>query len=368
MAQKRLKICFVSFSNINNGTAKRALELARQLSKKHDVSILFDGAESNCVPKKFGKLNIRFGPFLKTHYITLAFGMLYKAMQMKRDYDIIYCLKPLPTSFIPSKILAVLSGAKLVVDWDDLEGKGGLAEKDPYPLKKVIQWFEEYGIRKADSVTAISEPLENMARTMNGKVAVVENGVDCEFFSLGNRKKGKSIVFVGSLQKTCELDFLMDSIELPEGFKLNVIGGGSRKKEFAELAKKKGIENRVVFAGELSQEEVKKQIQEAWAAVLPLKDTPANRARSPIKLGEYAACGKIIFANSVGPIKKIIQHGRNGLFFSGPGEFTVLFREMQDKKKASAIQRNARKTALKMGWRKEAEKLESFYYSTINKA
>ncbi len=46
---------------------------------------------------------------------------------------------------------------------------------------------------------------------------------------------------------------------------------------------------------------------------LPLKDTPANRGRNPIKLGDYMAAGKPIIANPVGDIAQIIKNYNIGL-------------------------------------------------------
>lgn len=58
----------MSYSDITSGNATRILNLAKNVSKKFDVEVVFDGSKSNNAGEWFEELNIKFTPYLKSLY------------------------------------------------------------------------------------------------------------------------------------------------------------------------------------------------------------------------------------------------------------------------------------------------------------
>jgi hypothetical protein len=77
----------MSFSNIHGGNATRILNLAKNLSDKFNVEIVFDGDRYNYIPEQFKTLNITFTPYLHNLYLTLSHGIIYKVAKCMKKYD-----------------------------------------------------------------------------------------------------------------------------------------------------------------------------------------------------------------------------------------------------------------------------------------
>jgi glycosyltransferase involved in cell wall biosynthesis len=373
-----LKICMISFSNIHSGNATRILNLAKNLSKNIDVEIIFDGSRNNYIPEKFKDLKIKFTPYLGNRYLTFLYGIFYKTMKLMKKYDIVHCFQPLPSSFIPAFIISKVRRAKLIVSWDDWEGKNGLADFEPIFLRDFLDFFQIWSIRKADMVICISPFLTKMAKKINKNARFIPNGADTESFRPGvkGRKIRKMfncplVVYVGLLYKTCDLDIVINAMKyvvenVPA--KLIVVGDGPRKNEFVRLAKKLGLEKDVAFIGYKPRELVPEYVGAADVVVLPMKDNLINRSRSPVKLGEYMASGKAVVASNVGIARDIIKNYHNGILTSNkPEEFgKAICRLLKDKKLRRRIEKNARKTVEeRFSWKRIAKEFLHLYNEVI---
>jgi glycosyltransferase involved in cell wall biosynthesis len=374
-----LKICMISFSNIHGGNATRILNLAKNLSDKFNLEIIFDGDKCNHVPQQFKTLNITFTPYLHNLYLTLSYGIIDKIAKCMKKYDIIHCFKPLPSSYLPSLIISKVKKARIIIDWDDWEGKGGFAEFDPFFLRDFLDWFQILSIKNANAVTVATPFLERIAKRFNQKVYLIPNGADITSFVPTSQKseiKKKFncflIVYVGLLYKACDVDIVIKAMKYVTqkvDAKLIIVGDGPRKKEFIELARMYKLDEKVIFVGYKSRKSIPEFINAADIVVLPMKDNLANRARSPVKLGEYLACGKPIVASNVGIAKEIIKNYYNGILTSNhPEKFAeAIVRLLEDENLRKKIEKNARKTAEKrLDWKIIAKRLENVYNDMMN--
>jgi glycosyltransferase involved in cell wall biosynthesis len=364
----------MSYSDINSGNATRLLNLAKNLSKEFKVDIFFDGNKNNHIPHQFKNLKINFTPYLKNLWITLSCGVFHKMIKGLKNYDIIHCFKPLPSSFFPSLFISKVKGIKLIVDWDDWEGKRGFAEFDPFFLRDFLDWFQIFSIKNAYAITTPSTFLQKTAEKFNRKVYLIPNGVDIDLFNpnikklkIRNKFNCPLIVFVGLLNKACDIDVViraMTYVTKKIDAKLLIVGGGPRKKEFMRLVKECKMEKNIIFEDYKPREFIPEFIKIADVAVLPMKDNLANRSRSPVKLGEYLACGKAVVASNVGIAKKIIKNYYNGILTSNePENFgKSIIKLLENNNLRKKLEKNARKTAeRKLDWKKIAKKLEEIY-------
>ncbi|QOJ30192.1 MAG: glycosyltransferase [Ignavibacteriales bacterium] len=85
-----------------------------------------------------------------------------------------------------------------------------------------------------------------------------------------------------------------------------------------ELIKRLSLENRVIWTGEYSRDQIPAIIDNADLLVLPRPDSKQARGGFPTKLGEYLATGKPVCATSVGEIPNYLKNGES-VYFAEPG-------------------------------------------------
>lgn len=93
---------------------------------------------------------------------------------------------------------------------------------------------------------------------------------------------------------------------------------GSYEKYLASLARKYHLEDRLIFLGDLSAEQMKQAFLEANVFVLP-----STLENSPNSLGEAMLLGVPSVAAGVGGVRNMMEHGKEG-FVYGPGNTEML--------------------------------------------
>jgi len=157
-----------------------------------------------------------------------------------------------------------------------------LQEGDPidYLQKKMRPVYPLFvrGFTKADTVQAISTFLANWARAMGfkGKLEIIPNAVNTKHFSqtysqadlnalkqkLGKKRDDVYIITTSRLVKKNAVDDVIKSLALlPEQFKFLVLGIGPDEALLRALAQKKGVEDRVMFLGQIDHKETPKYLK-----------------------------------------------------------------------------------------------------------
>lgn len=125
--------------------------------------------------------------------------------------------------------------------------------------------------------------------------------------------------------------------EFPQAM-LVIAGDGKLKNELANLVKRLGIEERVVFL----------PATEDPQALLPAMDIfvlPSLKEGLGLALMEAMACGLAVIGSSVGGIKSLIQHGYNGLLVAPTdvdGLSCAILDLLRDKPKRDSLGQRAR--------------------------
>ena len=196
------------------------------------------------------------------------------------------------------------------------------------PLKKSLRGFM---YRRAARVVAVSDLL---ARTVSERygvppdsIAVVPNGVDPNLFfpldPLEARRRlgwgsGPWVVFVGNLVPWQGLDVLLEALPLLVGahpsLRVAIVGDGVLGKSLAQLARRLGVADSVLFLGACPHESVGLYIGAADVCVAPFTRERNDRiGLSPLKLYEYLACGRPVVASDLPGVRDILRASGGGL-------------------------------------------------------
>jgi len=240
-------------------------------------------------------------------------------------------------------------------------------------------------IRVYRKVIATSETYRKKSQilmSLGSRVEVINNGVDCRRFrpdvnpeSIRARygTAGKFVVlFVGALTRWHAykgLDVLLSAmriaLQLKRDLLLLVVGDGDLRPYYSSIARQLKLENKVIFAGNVSDEELAEYYTASDVLVLPSKDMSEGFG---LTLLEANASGRPCVASNTGGIPEVIRDGYNG-FLVPPNDPQALARKIvrlaKDDKKRREMGRNGRRVAVSHDWSIIAKRTEAVYLTAI---
>ena len=124
------------------------------------------------------------------------------------------------------------------------------------------------------------------------------------------------ILYLGQLYPWKGVDGLVEAMSHLPGRHLSIVGGNQAEDvaRVVEAAERAGVGDRVHFLGPRPHTEVPGTIRTARVCVVPLPRAGFPEARSftsPLKLFEFAACGKAIVASDLPSLREVLVHGEN---------------------------------------------------------
>jgi glycosyltransferase involved in cell wall biosynthesis len=165
-----------------------------------------------------------------------------------------------------------------------------------------------------NSVNTISK---NLIVAYNIEKKKKELGIAAEEFVCG---------YVGRLSKEKGLSYLIQALtELSSEkvpIKLIVLGDGPQRESLISLAKRNGVEERIIFLG------FKNNIEE-WVHVSDCIIMPSLTEGTPMALLEAMSMGLPVIATSVGGVPNIIKHYCNGILVQ-PGNYQAISKEIKN--------------------------------------
>lgn len=242
-----------------------------------------------------------------------------------------------------------------------------------YLLYSIVKWIENYNLKNASLIVAVSKPLKVDLLRMGiseEKILVNPNGVDIEKFNPEIIKNGKCkklrerlkiddnkivIGFSGTFgpwhgipQLTKAINKILRDQLLPNVTFL-LIGDGPLR---ADIKKQIDRYRDVIFTGEVSYSDI--QYYLAICDILVSPHCPQADGKkffgSPTKLFEYMAMGKAIVASRLGQIEKILRHSKTA-YMVEPGNVDELVKGIitlvKNKSLRDRLRENARKEVVK---------------------
>lgn len=197
-----------------------------------------------------------------------------------RNYDLCHCWSGWPSGIVgfslPRKLpyLVGLRGS-------DVPGYNlRLRRLDRF----VFSWLSPIIWRNAQTVTAVSDHLKELAHRTSKKVPiqVVHNGVDTSHFRPGIKPRRFTILYVGRL---IERKGVMDLLKAFRGIcaefedcKLMIVGEGPDRLKLEEFCHRTAIEPKVSFLGVLDHKELPAIYQRASVFVMPALEEAMSNA------------------------------------------------------------------------------------------
>lgn len=182
--------------------------------------------------------------------------------------------------------------------------------------------------KNADRIRAVSNTIKSQliaAGIKEYKITVVTSRVKLENFNiikyqdakaelrknLGIDAETKLFVFVGRLVVYKGLRYLFDAVKNMQGmnFKLLIIGDGELRDELQSQVKELNIEEKVIFHGAVSYDNVPYFIAAADLLIMPSLDEGFPRV-----MLEAMSLKIPVIASRVGGIREVIEDGINGYF------------------------------------------------------
>jgi len=384
-----MRILILNHNNENYGTYFRCFFLGKYLAMRgHTVTMLCASGRNFDFLIRSKKINSNFKiitlPRVRYHkYFTgqlelrlpvlLVFVLFYR-------YDILHAFTVAqPQIGIPAWIAKKIRGKKLVIDWDDLWG-GGFSEEHPFPIKQVLCFFETKIPFIADRVTVASEYLLNRAQEIGLDPKIIykiPNGANIgeiqpldkdKSRELCNLPKNENLIVAVGNTYTKSLNLLFDAfgkvLQKMPNTRLVMVGlvdiPDDLRKKYSEVLDK------TILTGSKPFREVPAYMASADVLVLPMADNNIEKARFPMRFGDYLCSGRPIVSNAVGEVKYYLENYNCGLT-SPPWDASRMAENMIKVLKGNSSNNNdlginARKLAHDvLSWDKVVENLDKIY-------
>lgn len=301
-------------------------------------------------------------------------------------YDVVHGFDCRPVVLVPSLALS-RRGVPWVSDWADCwGGEGGAISQRKSWVGRVAfrpfeTWLEESFRDRAAAVTVTSRTLLERATALGlpvSRVHYLPSGANVRTISVrdqaeSRRSLGTSMdapvaCFVGWVQYDLELAiraFAVARTRIPDAHLLLV---GPRNRAAGRVVEELGLSGVVRDFGPRPFEEIPTYLGAADVLLLPMSDNLMNRARGPIKLGDYLAAGRAIVANPVGDLVEVFERDDVGLLAGETPESygTAIAALLGDRDRSGRMGRRAREVAeQRYAWRHLAPALLDVYRGAL---
>jgi len=374
-----MKILFLNHNQEGLGTYWRCFFFAKYLSRRgcQIIMICASGKKFDFLVRR-KKINKNFTiitlPRLCYHkYFTgqIIFRLpLNCIFVLFLDYDLIYAFTVAqPQIAIPAILGKFLKRKRLIIDWDDL-WSGGFAKIHGGLIEFVLTFFERKSLRFADRITYVSELIGNEIKRIGflNRAQKIPNGANVSQINpvdkneakrkLNLDEKEKYIVSVGNTY-TESLKLLVDAFSRVsrkvKNLTLILVGSIEMPQTFSFRKKK------VMIVGKKPYSEIPYWLAVADVLVLPMEDNLIEKARFPIRFGDYLCAKRPIVSNAVGEVKYFLEKYQAGLTcepHSVEDFSNKILLALNNDALSNKISENARKLAEgDLNWEKIAVKL-----------
>lgn len=235
--------------------------------------------------------------------------------------------------------------------------------------------LEQY-FRKIDGLIAVSEVArDSVSKYFPGDYRIIPNGIDTNRFNPDVKpmpeleKYSQKILFVGRFEPRKGLKYLFQAFsiiidEFPEA-KLIVVGRGFLERYYRRYVEEH-IKESVIFAGHVSPEDLPR-----YYASCDIYSSPATGAESfGIVLLEAMASGKPIVASDISGYQRVMEQGKEGLFFKACDPESLaenVICLLKDKKRMREMGQSGRKKSLRYDWKIVTKRVLDFYKEILEK-
>jgi glycosyltransferase involved in cell wall biosynthesis len=324
-------------------------------------------------------------PFIGTAVVDAWRMALLAKMCLFEEFDVIHvfvCTIPSSAAlFMMSKFLRWVrrTRPKLLIDWDDWWGRGGIW-REYNPLLRVFGTvLEESPPVIADGVTVVSGPLRKRALDLGiseSKIFEIPNGANIDGIQLLSKSTARRFVnfpideriitHVG-LTNINAFGVLLDMFSMVHDAvptsKLILVG--ELRSQHRKLVQRSRVRNSISCLGPIPYSKIGLILSASDILCLSMRETIEEHARFPIRIGDFLAAGRPIVATDTMNVSKIIMRTNSGLLAraNDPKDFASKVLELLTNKELSeSLGMNGRYAAENdYSWESISEKLRKAY-------
>jgi len=320
-----MKVCIVNPGFHMGGAERITVELANNLSEKHNVSLIDFTGNNYCFYDVSTDVNLEFHVpkmILKRKIIRRLLNLRYRIYEKNLNPILMYKeqIEALCTILNNNNFdCIVLSQGLLTACIPYLKSK--------FPYLKIIAWqhnsydvyvnryhknmLEYYlsGIEQADCVVCLTENDAEKFKKINPASICIYNFLTIEEPFISD-VENKNIIFVGRLAiEQKGLDLLIDIAKgLDEDWKIQVAGDGANREEFRKMIINSSLEDKVILRGNLNSRELREFYSKGSIFI-----STSRWEGFGLVITEAMASGlPIVSFNNLGP-NEILLNGKYGL-------------------------------------------------------
>ena len=320
-----MNICYIIDFFIpyyQGGGERRLYEIAKRLVQKgHQIDILCFKFKKAPLRERIDGINVyHIGTTIKNppyrSFLDFLFFILHISIWLsKHKYDIIDTQPFAP--LLPASLFYISKKHENVIA--TIHDVSQNKENQWIYYGNIAQYLEKFLYKLPfEKIITVSEAIKRILienySLKKEKIQVIYNGVDLKLVdSISDVPVCKNtIIYVGRLipHKNVE-DLIKVVYRLKTDFpniKLKIIGDGPQKDFLINLTRKLGLENHILFLGQLSKyENVIREIKSSEFLVLP-----SSREGFGMVLAEANACYKPVIAYKTGGVIDVIENNKNG--------------------------------------------------------
>jgi glycosyltransferase involved in cell wall biosynthesis len=325
-----MKILMLNANRVGIGTYHRALNFGRELARRgHDVTMMTVSATRKFrTHQRVDRDGFRviecpnWGDELLPWH---ASGPLDIALRMRElwrgNYDLVYAFEYQPNISLPVFLTRPFRRFTLLSDWCDWHAGASYHFGGKRWAHAIDRFFEELIRHRADHVTTINQTLQDRARSIgiaDDRVSIVGEGCDPDYIVPYERDQARrrlalpaSVPIVGTIRDIDRsAEILCEAIAASRQRDLRLLVVGSGSETVRRLAEKRGVTDRVLTPGRVSDEDLPYYLAACDVLALPLEDNLVNRGRWPHKLGDMLAAERPVIVSRGGEFPALLEQRR----------------------------------------------------------
>jgi glycosyltransferase involved in cell wall biosynthesis len=339
-------------------------EIFGRLARRHDVTLLVSGWKGAPGRETVDGMEVhRTGG---RYTFNMAAPRYYRRRLRHREFDVLVedlnkvpLLTPLWASHPVTLLVHHLFGATAFQEASvPVAAATWLLER---PLGTVYRTTPTMAVSRSTAIDLGARGLPEEA------IAVIPNGVElshCVPGEPGSRFDVPTLLYLGRLKRYKRVDLPIRAVAAlrAEGVEARMVvaGTGDHAPELQALARELDVEDRVEFAGFVSEEDKIRLFQKAWVHLL----TSPKEGWGITNL-EAAACGTPTVASDSPGLRDSVVHGETGFLVPHDdlAALTARVRELiENEPLREELGRNARRFAERFTWDRAAEDTETFLH------
>jgi len=390
-----VRILFLNHNLVGRGSYLRCLPLAKHLvAKGHEVTLIScadtpsacwserieDGVSVRLTPR-WGGVGTHDGGYAPV-------DILARLPSGWRHWDLIHAFEHRPAVSIPA-FVGYLRGTPLISDWSDWWTRGGITTP-----RRMWQWIDrceasllEEGMKRiSDFVTVVSRSLWNRALSVGipeENLVLLPSGCDHQRIPVLNRRECRqqlnlpldNPILCFSGYAFWDYSFLLEAfaeVLRSNPTTLLIVVGVDKEGDLAHITEHRlgALKSQVRMLGRVAPSEISVPLGASDIHLLPLPDNPVNRARWPIKFGDYLCSGRPVVVSRVGDTVQWLEKAEAGVACDPTPQSMAEAIQflLADSQQAEKMGRNARSLAEgELSWIHQANRLVSLYLNCLGK-